>query len=209
MSTADRLKWDRRYQEGAYRARMHPSRFLEECAPLLPPSGRALDLACGAGRNAIYLSGLGYAVDAVDISPEALAIGRSRSTGLPIRWLKHDLDAGFEPDGGYDIIVNIRFVNLPLLVTLVPTLRQNGVIIVEQHLATSRDDVIGPRNPAFRVASGQLAELASSLVIERLQEGVFVDPDGRKAALARLFARVGRVGDRSRDAPSQDVSEDC
>ena len=189
MSTADRAKWDRRYRDGAYRGRTHPSTFLDECVPALPTTGCALDLACGTGRNAIYLAGLGFAVDAVDISAQALAIGRARAGTLPICWLEQDLDSGFAPDASYDIIVNIRFVNLPLLESLLPSLRPNGVLIVEQHLATSRDDVIGPKNPAFRVAPGELARLASALAIERVEEDVFADPDGRKAALSRLLAR--------------------
>ncbi len=194
MSTADRAKWNRRYREGAYQSRTHPSAFLEECVPTLPPPGRALDLACGTGRNAIYLAGLGFAVDAVDISAEALAIGRARASELPICWLERDLDAGFAPDASYDVIVNIRFVNLPLLDSLLPSLHPNGVLIVEQHLATSRDDVIGPKNPAFRVAPGELARLASALTIERAEEDVFEDPDGRKAALSRLLARKPNAG---------------
>ena len=194
MTAADRAKWNQRYREGAYQSRTHPSVFLEECVSALPPSGRALDLACGTGRNAIYLAGLGFAVDAVDISTEALAIGRARASALPICWLEHDLDAGFTLDANYDVIVNIRFVNVPLLESLLPSLRPNGVLIVEQHLATSRDDVIGPRNPAFRVAPGELARLASALTIERVEEDVFEDPDGRKAALSRLLARKPSAG---------------
>ena len=194
MSTADRAKWNQRYREGAYQSRTHPSAFLEECVPVLPPPCRALDLACGTGRNAVYLAGLGFTVDAVDISAEALAIGRARAAALPICWLEHDLDAGFAPDASYDVIVNIRFVNLTLLESLLPSLRPNGVLIVEQHLATSRDGIIGPKNPAFRVAPGELARLASVLTIERVEEDVFEDPDGRKAALSRLLARKPNAG---------------
>lgn len=190
MSAVDRQKWNRRYRDGAYQGRTHPSAFLAECADALPAPGHALDLACGTGRNAVYLADLDFAVDAVDISAEALAIGRARAPALPIRWLEHDLDSGFVPEAGYDVIVNIRFVNLPLLESLVPWLHPNGVMIVEQHLATARDDVIGPRNPAFRVAPGELARrLSSALVVERVQEDVLPDPDGRKAALSRLLAR--------------------
>lgn len=189
MSAVDRHRWNRRYREGAYRGRTHPSAFLEGCVPVLPTPGRALDLACGTGRNAVYLAGLGFAVDAVDISAEALAIGRAREPALPIRWLEHDLDSGFVPEASYDVIVNIRFVNQPLLESLLPWLRPNGVVIVEQHLATTREDVIGPTNPAFRVAPGELARLASTLAVERVEEDVFTDPDGRKAALSRLLAR--------------------
>ena len=194
MSRADRDRWDRRYQEGAYRSREHPSAFLERCAGYLPTSGRALDLACGAGRNALYLAAKGLAVDAIDISTVALeraqatARARADARDLSIRWIEHDLDLGFDPATDYDVIVNIRYVNLPLLAALLTCLCPGGLLLVEQHLH-GYPDVVGPANPAFRVASGDLAELAQALDVEALHEGVVEDPDGRTAALARLVAR--------------------
>ncbi len=71
MSDADRDKWDARYRQGSYRARTHPTELLAEWLPRLP-RGRALDVACGAGRNALYLAEAGYEVDAIDISSVAL-----------------------------------------------------------------------------------------------------------------------------------------
>ena len=197
MSEVDRRKWDARYLEGAYETRPHPSAFLEECAALLPRHGRALDLACGAGRNALYLAGRGLVVDAVDISAVALARGRERADELPINWLERDLDDGFAATERYDVILNIRFVNLGLLRSLVSTLRPGGVLLVEQHLQSSLA-VAGPRNPAFRVAPGTLRSLAKSLVVERLEEGLFEDPDGATAALARLAARRVATGAEAR-----------
>ena len=188
MSAVDRRKWDARYRNGAYEARPHPSAFLEECAALLPWRGRALDLACGTGRNALFLAERGLVVDAVDISAVALARGRERAGDLPIHWLEADLDDGFDSTETYDVIVNIRFVNLRLLHSLVTKLRPGGVLLVEQHLQSSQA-VAGPRNPAFRVAAGTLRTLAKSLVVERMEEGLFEDPDGAAAALARLAAR--------------------
>ena len=190
MSEADRRKWDARYRDGAYATRPHPSAFLQECEALLPRRGRALDLACGAGRNALFLARRGLLVDAVDISAAALAEGRKRAGDLPINWLEQDLDDGFEPTRHYDVIVNIRFLHLDLVQSLVPALHVGGLLLVEQHLRTNAE-VAGPRNPAFRVAPGALLALAGSLVIERAEEGLFVEPDGARAALARLVARRG------------------
>lgn len=192
MSEADRRKWDERYRQGAYSSRRRPSAFLEDWAQLLPESGRALDLACGAGRNALFLARRGLRVDAVDISTEALARGRAAAADLPIRWLQRDLAAGFRATA-YDVVVNVRYVNLALLAALVLDLREGGVVLVEQHLATNEPGVVGPSNPAFRVAPGDLRRLAEQrpgLVVEHCEEGVFVDPDGGKAALARLAARM-------------------
>ena len=191
MSHADQRKWDRRYADGAYEARPHASAFLAECAHLLPSRGRALDLACGAGRNALFLARRGLMVDAVDISPVALARARIEARDLPVCWMQCDLDDGFEPRHRYDAIVNIRYVNLPLLTSLLPSLQPDGVLLVEQHLATDAE-VVGPKNPAFRIAEGDLLALAANLTVLRLEEGLATEPDGTQAALARLAARATR-----------------
>ena len=191
MSAADRRKWDARYRAGAYESRPHPSAFLESCLPLLPRQGRALDLACGTGRNALFLAGLGLTVDAVDISSIALAKGRSQAAGLAIDWRERDLDDGIDCSTRYDLIVNIRYVNLPLLERLVVNLNPNGLLLVEQHLRTDRP-VVGPQNPAFRVRPGELKQVAKMLNVVRFEEGLFEDPDGNTAALARLLARRTR-----------------
>ena len=188
MSVADRDRWNARYADGAYESRRHPSPFLEQIASLMPADGRALDLACGAGRNAMYLAHRGFTVDAVDISRIALQRAQADAAGLPIRWIECDLDDGFEPDANYDLIVNIRYVNLALVSTLLDSLRPGGVLAIEQHLATAAD-VIGPKNPAYRVDSGDLGRVAAGMIIEHIEETVMDDPDGRRAALARLVAR--------------------
>lgn len=189
MSESDRRKWEARYRDGAYASRRRPSAFLASCADLLPQRGQALDLACGAGRNALFLAGRGLAVDAVDISRTALEQGRAQAGDLPTRWIEHDLDDGFVADRDYDLIVNIRYANLPLIETLLANLRPGGLLLVEQHLATDDANVAGPRNPAFRVPPGALAKLVGSLRVECHWEGFADDPDGRRAALARLAAR--------------------
>ena len=199
MSAEDRRKWDARYRQGAYRTRRRPAAFLSAWADELPRRGWALDLACGIGRNARFLALRGLAVDAVDISPVALAAAKQQAGGLDIRWIEADLEAGFTPMRDYDVIVNIRYVQLDLVAALLPFLRPDGVLVVEQHLrqaprAGQAAAVVGPSNPAFRVAPGALARLAGGLDIAHLEEGCFTDPDGGVAALARLIARRPRQG---------------
>lgn len=188
MSAADRDRWNTRYADGAYESRRHPSPFLEQIAHLLPVNGRALDLACGAGRNAMYLAHRGLNVDAVDISRVALERARADAGELPIRWLERDLDDGFEAAVDYDLIVNIRYVNLSLVSKLIESLRPGGVLVIEQHLATAAD-VVGPKNPGYRVDEGELGRVANGMFVEHIDEGLIDDPDGRRAALARLVAR--------------------
>ena len=215
VSAEDRAKWDARYAEGAYDERPHPSAFLRDCLEggALPAPDRALDLACGAGRNAIYLAQNGWTVDAVDISPVALERARQRSgegAQLAIHYLEQDLDAGFAGTGRYDLIVNIRYVNLPLLHTLIDRLRPGGALLVEQHLAPAEGlepTIVGPRNPAFRVAPGSLRHLARGLLVRRSQEGLVREPDGTLAALAQLvaFAPAAERDGCNRPTPAYDA----
>lgn len=92
MSLADRERWDARW-----RARSHdlsaPEPFLVEHARLLRP-GPVLDVAAGAGRNALFLATRGHAVTAVDVSPEALRLlaERARRAGAEIAVRCADLD---------------------------------------------------------------------------------------------------------------------
>jgi 2-polyprenyl-3-methyl-5-hydroxy-6-metoxy-1,4-benzoquinol methylase len=189
VSDADRRKWNERYAQGAFAARTHPNELLENWLPNLPV-GRALDIACGAGRNSLFLAAAGFEVDALDISSEGLsrAAATARAQGLEINWLERDLESGL-PDGGtYDVIVMFRYVNMPLLHNLKDRLRPGGYLLVEEHLVTEAD-VIGPRGSRFRVEPGELAAAAADLQICYCDEAVVTDPDGRRVALARLVAR--------------------
>lgn len=203
MSTTDRDKWDDRYRRGAYARRTHPSVLLAEHAPEIagtqrahtPGAGRggslaALDLACGAGRNALYLAELGYRVDAVDVSVEALARGAraARRRGLSVAWWRHDLDLGLPRGlGDYDLVVIFRYFDLSLVAAAAERLREGGYLLCETHLLTD-ESVSGPRNPSFRARPGELRAAAAPLVAVESWEGLARDPDGRTVALARLVA---------------------
>ncbi len=200
MSDADRDKWQRRYRDGAYGTRTHPSALVGEHVPGIlaiqqaRDGGRvpeALDLACGAGRNAVYLARLGYRVDAVDIAREALERGEqaARAAGVRVSWICRDLDDGLPPGlGPYDLIVIVRYLDLSLVSEAAERLRPGGYLVCESHLETTAA-VIGPRDPHFRAAPGALRAAASTLEIVHHWEGLTNDPDGRAVALARLVAR--------------------
>ena len=189
MSSADRDKWNKRYREGAYAGRVQPSALLTDWVDKVPV-GRAIDVACGAGRNALYLAECGFDVDAVDISGEAIDRARDagRRLGVSVNWLEQDLDELPDLGAGYQLILVIRYVNLPLLRQLAASLAPGGFLICEQHLL-SEEEVIGPANPAYRVKPGDLQSIASRLQIHHLEEALVRDPDGQMAALARMVAQ--------------------
>jgi tellurite methyltransferase len=191
MSDADLGKWEARYAAGGYAERTHPSGLLTDWLDRLP-RGRALDVACGTGRNALFLAAAGYAVDAVDISPTALARGRAAAAAqaLAVGWLEQDLDVGIPGairDARYDLILMVRYVNTPLIGQLKTQLAAGGHLLIEEHLRW-HGVVVGPTSPEFRVAAGELARAAAPLRIVHSHEGPVTDPDGRPAALAQLIA---------------------
>ncbi len=97
--------------------------LLKYQAQLTP--GRALDVACGLGQNAIWLAQYGFEVDAVDISPVAIQRAQAQASraGVRVNFIQADLDSGALPQIrplGYDLIIVRRFLERNLL----PTLRQ-------------------------------------------------------------------------------------
>jgi SAM-dependent methyltransferase len=202
VSQADQDKWNLRYREGTYAIRKHPSALLEEWLPKLKireAHPRAIDVACGTGRNAIYLARRGWHVDAVDISQVALDHLTETATteNLPITCIQMDLEgtsrrpADLFTADRYDLAIMIRYTNMPLVDTLKDVLSAGGYLIVEEHLVAEAD-VVGPRNPKFCVPPGVLRDAAAGLDIVAYREGIVTDPDGRPAALAQVVARAPR-----------------
>lgn len=189
MSREDRDRWDDRYAGGAYAGRLHASALLVDWLPRLP-RGRALDVACGRGRNALYLAAAGYEVDAVDISPVALALaaGAAHASGLRIRWHEHDLDLPLPGTATWHVIVVTRYLNLPRVRELVRRLEPGGVLLCEVLLAVPSPET-GPRDARFRAAPGALRDAAAPLVLLHDEEGRIVDPDGTAVDVARIVAR--------------------
>ncbi len=194
MSEIDREKWDERYASGAYAARTHPTQLLADWIDELP-RGRALDVACGAGRNSLFLAEHGYTVDAVDISSVALDRARASATerGVHINWIEMDLEAEDPPGDHYDLIVIVRYVHPTLVAELIGQLADGGFLLCEEHLLTDRD-VVGPSSAQFRVRPNELLGLSTGLRVIYYHEGLVEDPDGRMAALAQLIGCRGTAG---------------
>lgn len=194
----DKSRWDERYAGGAYAERTHPSDYLvaHKDIALSAPGRRAADLACGRGRNSWYLASLGFDVDAYDISSVGLDLASQsrRANDVPasaVQWLERDLTEEGLPDGSrYDLIIMFRFVALALLSRLSDHLSPGGILIVEEHLQYDGAlAVVGPRGDRFRVAPGSLSRAIGALEVLDAYEGLVVDPDGERAAVARMIAR--------------------
>ncbi|NCF26538.1 MAG: methyltransferase domain-containing protein [Gammaproteobacteria bacterium] len=194
MSDADRDKWERRYSEPGHAPRTHPTPLLEEWLARLP-RGRALDLACGAGRNALYLAVNGYRADAMDIAATALDRGAQRAAelGVQVNWINIDLDSVVLTPDSYDLVVVVRYINRGLTQALMDSLRDGGYLLYEQHFLTDQE-VDGPRSERFRLQPNELLEMFRVLRVLYYRENLMRDPDGRNMALAQLVACKGSPG---------------
>ncbi len=106
----DAKAWDERYAATELMWSVEPNQFVaRECADLDP--GRALDLACGEGRNAIWLARRGWEVTAADFSAVALDKGRRLAGDLALDWVVADATT-WQPDGSYDLAV-LAYLQLP------------------------------------------------------------------------------------------------
>lgn len=188
MSKQDQIKWNQRYAEDSYQ-KNNPVTLVEEWLPRIPV-GKALDVACGAGRNAIFLAQAGYQVDAIDISSEGLSLARQKaaSQGLSINWIEHDLDQVFQFDPDYDLIIVLWYVNLALITRLCDCLAAGGYLLCEEHLITDRE-VTGPASLNYRVAPGALRDAVSGVDVLLYEESIEINSGGDQIASARVVAR--------------------
>lgn len=100
----DQHEWDRRYQETELVWGAAPNRFVvEETSGLTP--GRALDLAAGEGRNALWLADAGWRVTAVDFSAVALERGKrlAAELGVDVEWVHADAREYAPEPEAYDL----------------------------------------------------------------------------------------------------------
>jgi SAM-dependent methyltransferase len=183
-------------ESGPSRARLwQPNPFLVEALGLIPPragadspGGRALDVACGAGRDAVYLATRGYEVEAMDALPDALERARdlARRSGVSIQTLQRDLrrDPAL-PAGRYDLVTVFRFLHRPVLPVIGQSVARGGFVVYEGF--HWRDSAPGRRQlrPGHALRDGELA--AAFEAYEPLIARDGVERDGR--VFSQLLAR--------------------
>lgn len=190
MTIADQNKWDRLHD--APREDDKPSLFLTsifEQFGFMLSAGRALDIACGKGRNAVFLAERGFNVVAIDISPVALEEGRRRAEekSLQISWQQADLEQIERPEACYDLILNFNYLQRSLVTQIKKSLKVGGYVIFETYLIDQQ--VIGhPKNPAYLLRHNELLDLFRGLRVFWYREGKFTEND-EQAYRASLFAQ--------------------
>ena len=201
--------WDERYRSGEHSTK-EPSPLLRKAIENLK-TGRALDIACGVGRHAIYLAELGWQVTAVDSSRVGIEIlqqrARERSARIHVPTRRDsqasclreidarvaNLETGefqIEPDT-YDLICDFYYLQRELFPAIRAGVKSGGMFVAAIHLNDGNPDA-KPHNPAFLLESGELQTLFSDWEITYYREGAS-DEGGHHHDTAYLIARKPAV----------------
>jgi SAM-dependent methyltransferase len=183
--------WDERFREGEYPTDAEPSALLKRFVAALD-TGRALDVATGTGRNAVYLADHGHSVVGLDRSIEGLRIARERAAerGVDGRcaWVQTDLGEHEFGDEQYDLVTVSFFRAVDRLPDLMEALRPGGVLFVEHHLRTTDEVGRGPSGDRYRFGANELLHAALGLTVLHFETRT-EEREGRRGAVTRLVAR--------------------
>ena len=175
-SDTSRDRWNRRYASGDRHPTPEPSRFLvAEVGGMAP--GRALDLACGAGRNAVWLAEKGWRVTAVDFSDVGLTMARdlARARGVEVDWIEADVVAWVPESRAYDLVCAL-YLQLPaperrrVLGHAVGALAPGGTLLVVGHdLSNLTEGWGGPPRAEVLYAPDDIVAEIDGLQVEKAE----------------------------------------
>ncbi len=175
--------WDGRYGEGRQWS-VDPNQFFAEAVADLEvgdtPSGRkALDLACGEGRNAVWLAERGWDVTAVDFSSVGVERGSAAAAerGITVNWQIADLESWDLGVHSYDVVAHVYLhwggpQREPFLRRSAEAVADGGAMIVVSHDRSNIDHGHGgPQNPELLTTPDELRDLltASGLEVTRAE----------------------------------------
>jgi tellurite methyltransferase len=191
-----RERWNERYAKPAFEAFPDaPADWLVEHRGLLEQlvagagDPRALDVACGDGRNARWLAELGFAVDAVDVSDVAVEALRAAAAEGVLRVdarvvdLEHD-----ELPGGYDLVVCMNYLQRDLFGALQRALAPGGLLLCETFSRAHVEELGRTFNPAYVLDRNELLRAFAALHVRHYREGV-VTRGGDERGVASIVAQ--------------------
>lgn len=184
--------WDERFRSGEYPSDPEPAPLLERYVDALPV-GRALDVAAGTGRNAVFLAGEGYRVEAIDQSREGLRItrerARERDVADRIDCLQVDVPSHAFPEDRYDLITVSFYRAVDRLPDVLDALAGGGVLFYEHHLRSTDDYEAGPSGDRYRFGANELLHACLDLTVLAFDAKTETREDGRAAMRTQIVAR--------------------
>jgi SAM-dependent methyltransferase len=192
----ERDDWNARHGEAGPLFGVEPNRFLvAEVAGLAP--GRALDLACGAGRNAVWLAEQGWTVTGVDFADVALqnARGLAAARGVEVEWLVADLREWVPPALAFELVA-VLYLQLPeeerdLIVRRAAAAVAGGgtILVVGHHSANLADGSGGPKDPRVLFTAEEVVADLDGFEIEKAERALRSVEGERDAIDALVRAR--------------------
>lgn len=169
MNHPDANKWNQRY--GASNATPAPCSLLQNHQYLLPTSGKALDLACGLGGNALLLAQHGLDTHAWDISDVAITklTTLAAEKRLPIQTLTRDIERLPPPPNSFDCIVVSYFLERTICNAIAAALKPRGLLFYQTFSINKISDK-GPSSERFLLKNNELIQLFNSLEVRFYQE---------------------------------------
>ena len=194
----NREDWNERYRGSDLLWSAEPNRFLVEEVESLAP-GRALDIACGEGRNAVWLAQRGFGVDAVDFSDVALERARALATdrGVEVSWIAGDVESYGPAPRAYDLVL-LFYLHLPwqrmcgVLDRARDALRPGGTLLLVGHdLSNLESGYGGPKSPAVLYSPGDVAAAWNGLeIVEAARRKRPVEVDGQRHTAIDCLVRA-------------------
>ena len=166
-----------------------PAAFLVENIGLLP-KGQVFDIAMGSGRNAIYLAKMGFHVEGVDISSEAVsnALESARKAGVTIKAQTVDLESEYQiRKNAYNVIICFSYLQRSLIPQIKDGLRKGGVVVYETFLV-DQAQWGKPKNPDYLLKHNELLNMFRDFRCLRYREGIIENRDDRRA-IASILAK--------------------
>jgi SAM-dependent methyltransferase len=166
MNNPDQQRWNERYQDTTITQQPQAAKVLLENSHLLPASGDSLDLACGLGGNAIFLSQQGLESYAWDISTVAINMldNYARQHSIILHTQVRDLTQNPPEPESFDIITVNHYLERELCPVISQALKPGGLLYYQTYSQQRVSDK-GPSNPVYRLAPNELLQLFPQLQI--------------------------------------------
>lgn len=189
----DRIRWNAKFD--AQREVGDPSPWVQAMYKM-SPGPRALDLAAGLGRNAVFLAGRGFEVLALDLADKAMDSLKSQrlSSIFPVQ---ADLDTFPLRQGRFDLVICCHFLDRRLFPYMKECLRPGGIVLYESAMESDQPAVNQPGNRDYLFRTNELLHAFLSMRIISYEERVLEESrgSGQKRVVAQIAAQKGWTGD--------------
>ena len=171
MAIEDKEKWNKKYKNTPELLASRPQSYKLSNIINYAKGLDALDVACGSGRNSIFLANSGFNVTSVDISEVALD-SLNEKNNPKIKTQLVDLDTHKFDENSYDLIIMTNFLDRKAIPKLVNALKKDGVLFIETYMFHEENEK-PPSNPDFLLKEGELKNFFDEKEVEIIEYDEF------------------------------------